>query len=111
MDAKAQTFLGKIMLVNIRHFDEHGDDLKSEMFHGEIIEIREDAVVLMLRGEKTGETYTLPQILDDLDEPEFPVYKNEETGEIIENPDFIVSFNAGPSVESLQFSDTPDTSH
>jgi len=80
--------LGKHVLVGVTCLDPEGQPLTQFQTHGVVGEIREDAIV-MTRSD--GSTFGLPPAPELLDEAEPGIYTLRETGESVEDPDFLAS--------------------
>lgn len=67
--------------------------LRQEQGHGEIMEITAEIVeIIKVKLHGSGEAFTLPPFMDELEEAPPGEYKLRSTGEVVINPDFIGRF-------------------
>ena len=97
MTASNANYLGKSVLVGIRHLDVDGEEVSFEDFFG-VIETSDDAKGVLLRRDD-GKTYNLPPI--DLGDypPNCSSYGIASQSERV-TPDFVVTFDVHPPVKN-----------
>lgn len=88
MTPSVSDLLGKRVLVGLTCVDPDEDVLDKLQTHGVVVEAREDAILLV---RDDGSSFGLPPVYDLLVHAEPGVYTLHETGESIENPDFLAS--------------------
>ncbi len=86
-------YLGKYILVDITYRDAQGKELRREQLHGDIKSATADGILIALRGKKEGETWNMPPSLEAMVPAKSGSYTLETTGEVIEDPDFIVTWS------------------
>ena len=80
--------LGKRVLVGVTCVDSDGGFVAQFQTHGVLAEIREE---VMLLARDDGSTFGLPPAPDFLEVAEPGIYTLRETGESVEDPDFVAS--------------------
>jgi hypothetical protein len=90
-EASAASKIGAYCVIGVT--EKRGEEVVNQyQMHGRIREITRDGVIFDLEGSRKGQTYNLPA-----DERGFKTarqgnYKFRATGEIVENPDFELSW-------------------
>src|SRR5262249_54137869 len=60
-DAKAQTLVGKYVLIGLTYLDHDGALISRDQIHGVVVSVdQRDGVTIELRGGRQGERFTLP---------------------------------------------------
>lgn len=95
-EAEAAKYVGKYILVGITREDAFGNVADQFQIHGVIELVASDGVTIALRGQRQGEHYVIPQILEDLEPAEPGDYRLSSTGEVVTNPDYATSFTITP---------------
>jgi hypothetical protein len=80
--------LGKRVLVGLTCVDPEGDVLTRLQTHGVVAEVRDDTILLT---RDDGSSFGLPPAPELLEVAEPGIYTLRETGESIEDPDFLAS--------------------
>jgi hypothetical protein len=86
-------YLGKYILVKITYFDAQGHELRRVQLHGDIKSASAEGILIALKGVKEGETWNMPPSLESMVPAKRGRYTLESTGEVIEDPDFIVTWS------------------
>lgn len=86
-------YLGKYILVDITYRDAQGKELRRVQLHGDIKSASAEGILVALRGVKEGETWNMPPSLESMVPAKRGRYTLESTGEVIEDPDFIVTWS------------------
>ena len=87
--ATINSYVGKYVLVAVTYLDASGKEENSMQMHGVVESASEQGITLALKGERDGETWTMPADAKAISAAQPGRYELPETGEIIENPDFI----------------------
>jgi hypothetical protein len=82
--------LGKTMLIGITYYTHDRQPIEQKQFHG-IVESADDRGIIIRRTN--GCVFTLPPDLDSTLPAEPGVYRLRSTGEVVENPDFLSTWN------------------
>lgn len=91
-EAFADKLLGSYVLVGIAYRDASGEIVERAQVHGYIRSVvRDVGITVRLEGEREGEVFKLPDLLDAFEPAELGVYESE-AGEIITDPDFVAYF-------------------
>jgi len=85
-------YVGKYILIAVTYLDAAGNQEDSVQMHGVIETASPDGIKIALKGERDGETWTMPADPTAISSASPGRYKLPETGEIIENPDFITTW-------------------
>jgi hypothetical protein len=89
----ANELVGKIVLVGLTYLDEDGQILNRMQLSGTFVWADEE----MVRIEcSNGEEFTLPPDLDAFTPAKPGKYTLKGTGEVVENPDYLVSWTIHP---------------
>ena len=85
-DSEAADLVGKSILIGVTFLDHQGEELQRSQMHGIVSSASAKGIEVSLRGERHGQTFSLPP------DPRFfaPAapgkYKLHSTGEVVENP-------------------------
>ncbi|MDX2028233.1 MAG: hypothetical protein SFW62_06325 [Alphaproteobacteria bacterium] len=86
-EEQARTLIGKYMLVGIAHCDSSGAVVSREQIHGIVDRANlKEGVVIKLKG--SNEERAVPLKLADLQIARLGEYRLNETGEVVEDPDY-----------------------
>jgi len=92
-DATAMSaFVGKYMLIGVTYLDAAGQAEASIQMHGVVESATEQGITISLKGEREGESWTMPANVNAISPADPGRYQLPETGEIVENPDFITTW-------------------
>jgi hypothetical protein len=92
-DATAMNeFVGKYVLIAVTYVDGSGQEEASVQMHGVVTSVSEQGITISLKGEREGENWTMPANVNAISPAEPGRYQLPETGEIVENPDFITTW-------------------
>lgn len=96
--AIAQRLVGSTVIIGMTYLKADGSVGSQEQMFGTIeIADRERGVAILLERSRSGELYWLPPDLRAYREAPKGSYRLRRTGEIIEDPDFTVSFTSQPA--------------
>lgn len=85
-------WIGKTVLIGIRDLDGAGEEVSREQLWGEIALVdRMEGFAIRLKGNRLGETMSLPPAPRWFKRARPGVYTLRSTGEQLENPDFLVT--------------------
>ena len=90
--AAADIYLGKYILVGVTYVDADGTVEESVQMHGTVESASQDGIKLALKGERAGQSWTMPADPSAITPAQPGKYELPETGEIVENPDFICTW-------------------
>jgi len=90
--AAMNTFVGKYMLIAVTYVDGSGQEESSIQMHGTVESVSEQGITISLKGEREGESWTMPANVNAISPAVPGRYQLPETGEIVENPDFITTW-------------------
>ena len=90
--AAADIYLGKYILVGVTYVDSAGQVEDSVQMHGVVESASKDGIKLSLKGERLGQSWTMPADPSAISPAQPGRYQLPETGEIVENPDFICTW-------------------
>jgi hypothetical protein len=99
--AAAKKFIGKRVVVSLRHIDEDGNQTYSG-FWGVIESAQEDGLLLRVEGGLNESYWGMPPHLDALQPAQHDYYQLGETGEIVTDIDFEAYWTSAPSLELLE---------
>ena len=86
--------IGKRVLVGLTFLDSSGRVDRRTQFWGPIIRVAEGE--LTIRRVDTGEEFTLPADVGELDVAGPGTYELHDTGELVDNPDYLSSWTVTP---------------
>jgi len=99
-DAKrAKHVVGKLILIGLTYIDNKGHITKQKQIYGKIISIDKSKISIGLQGTHQGELFNLPPDIPTLKEAQLGDYHLRETGEIVTNPDLLVTYDINSSSE------------
>jgi len=90
--ALADTFVGKYILVGITYLDSLGKELRRQQLHGIVERAGPEGILISLRGAREGQSWNMPPLLRAISPAEPGIYRLHETGEKIENPDLLATW-------------------
>ena len=91
-EAAADIYVGKYILVGVTYVDEAGQVENSAQMHGVVQSASQHGITLALKGEREGQSWTMPADPSAISPAQPGRYELPETGEIVENPDFICTW-------------------
>jgi hypothetical protein len=91
-DTAAEIYRGKYMLVGVTYLDAAGEVEQSVQMHGVVESASKSGITISLRGERSGQSWTMPADPSAISPAQPGRYQLPETGEEIENPDFICTW-------------------
>jgi len=91
-NAAADIYLGKYVLVGVTYLDPAGQVEERAQMHGVVESASQQGIVLALKGERAGQSWTMPADPSAISPAQPGKYELPETGEIVENPDFICTW-------------------
>jgi hypothetical protein len=90
--AATDIYLGKYILVGVTYVDSAGQVEDSVQMHGVVESASKDGIKISLKGERDGQSWIMPADLSAISPAQPGRYQLPETGEIIENPDFVCTW-------------------
>jgi len=87
--ALADTYVGRYILVGITYLDQSGKELRRQQLHGVIESATPEGINISLRGTRSGQSWNMPPVLDSISLAKPGKYSLHETGEVIEDPDLL----------------------
>jgi len=90
--AAADVYLGKYILIGVTYVDSAGQVEDSVQMHGVVETASRDGIKVSLKGEREGQSWTMPADPSAISPAQPGRYELPETGEIVENPDFICTW-------------------
>lgn len=91
--ALASTYIGKYVLVGVTYYDHLGNFVEQVQMHGVIESVSREGIKITLRGTRDGETWVMPPNLDSTSVAKPGIYSLRSTGEEVENPDLLSTWN------------------
>jgi hypothetical protein len=91
-NAAADVYLGKYVLVGVTYLDSGGQVESSVQMHGVVESASREGITLSLKGERAGQSWTMPADPSAISPARPGRYQLPETGEVVENPDFICTW-------------------
>lgn len=90
----AEALPGAVLLVGITYLAADGSLIEQQQFFGRVQSAHPaQGIALLLEGRRGGERYNLPPDTRSLAKAEPGEYRLRSTGEVLVNPDFMVSFS------------------
>ena len=86
----AENLIGKTILVGITFYDKNGEFVEQSQRCGEIVSINESTIFIK---QKDGEEFGIPNDPTAIETANPGEYRLRSTGEVVENPDFISTWN------------------
>jgi hypothetical protein len=90
--AAADVYLGKYILIGVTYVGSAGQVEDSVQMHGVVESASRDGIKVSLKGEREGQSWTMPADPSAISPAQPGRYELPETGEIVENPDFICTW-------------------
>jgi hypothetical protein len=90
--AAADIYLGKYILIGVTYMNSAGHVEDSVQMHGVVESASRDGIKVSLKGERDGQSWTMPADPSAISPAQPGRYQLPETGEIVENPDFICTW-------------------
>jgi hypothetical protein len=91
-DAAAAVYLGKYILIGVTYVDGAGQVEQSVQMHGIVSSASQQGITVSLKGDRAGQSWTMPADPSAITPAQPGRYQLPETGEEIENPDFICTW-------------------
>jgi uncharacterized UPF0146 family protein len=91
--ALASSYQGKYILIGVSYYTHVGEFVEQIQMHGVIDSVSNAGMSISLRGVRDGETWLMPPNLDSVSEAKPGIYSLRSTGEEIENPDLLATWN------------------
>ena len=82
--------VGKVMLVGITYYAYDKQFIEQKQYHGTVIRANEKGIVIR---KSNGEEEKLPPDLRSTKPAPSGEYRERSTGEIVENPDYLTTWN------------------
>ena len=89
----ADSYIGKYILIGITHRASNGDATSQEQIHGVIVSAAPSGITVALRGAKEGQFWVMPPAVELLEHARPGTYTLRSTGEKVENPDLLATWN------------------
>ncbi|NJM18450.1 MAG: hypothetical protein HC907_06935 [Richelia sp. SM1_7_0] len=86
-------YIDKYIIIGVTYFDPDGNEIEKTQMHGIIRAITSQAIEVELQGKRKGELWKIPPAFNFITPAEPGVYTLQTTGETIEDPDFISTWN------------------
>ena len=87
---KAKTMINKRVLIGVTYYDHKGAFIEQKQMHGRIISVdSRHGFEIELEGARKGDIYWVPPDVRSFREAKPGDYRERSTGEIINNPDFL----------------------
>lgn len=90
--ALADTYVGKYILVGVTYLDHQGKLLEQVQMHGTVESASPDGISIALGGARAGESWVMPPVLDSIRSAGPGVYNLLSTGESVEDPDLLATW-------------------
>ena len=91
-EALAETYVGKYILIGITYLDHSGKELERQQMHGIIESASRAGFNISLRGKRSGQSWNMPPMLDAIRPAKPGSYSLKETGEVIEDPELVATW-------------------
>jgi hypothetical protein len=85
-----EKLIGKIILVGMTYYNKNNEFVEQKQFWGTIISINGNNIVIK---QKNGEEFTIPNDKRAIEPANPGEYRLRSTGEVVENPDFLSTWN------------------
>ena len=90
----SEALIGKVMLAGITYLNHDESLIEQQEFFGEVLSAdSQKGILLRLHGRRLGEQYNLPPDMRSIVRASLGEYRLRSTGEIVENPDYLVTFD------------------
>lgn len=90
--ALADTYINKYVLIGITYLDPDGKLLRQEQMHGTIESASTNGILISFQGTRVGSSWNMPPMLSAIRKADPGSYRLKSTGEIIENPDYLITW-------------------
>lgn len=90
MELTFTDLLGKVILVGLTYYTHDKQFVEQKQYHGTVIRADEKGIVIR---KSNGEEASLPPDLRSTKPAPPGEYRERSTGEIVENPDFLTTWN------------------
>ena len=91
--AKADALVGKYILLGVTYLDHSGTLLEQVQYHGIIQSASPEGLLISLRSQRDGETWTMPPVLDAITPAKPGQYNLRSSGEVVEDPDLLSTWS------------------
>jgi hypothetical protein len=91
-DDAAAIYLGKYILIGVTYLDAAGQVEQSVQMHGIVENASQQGITVSLKGQRAGQSWTMPADASAITPAQPGRYQLPETGEEIENPDFVCTW-------------------
>lgn len=91
--ALADSYVGRHVLIGVTYIDHQGQLLEQIQMHGTIESASPDGIAVALGGLRSGESWVMPPVLDSISPADPGVYNLRSTGERVEDPDLLATWN------------------
>jgi hypothetical protein len=90
----AESVVGKVVLVGLTYLEADGTLIEQQQFFGTVVsaDLR-TGILLSLKGQRSGEQYTLPPDTRAIEIASAGEYRLRRTGEVVIDPDFTAMFS------------------
>lgn len=90
----AESVVGKVVLVGLTYLEADGTLIEQQQFFGTVVsaDLR-TGILLSLKGQRSGEQYTLPPDTRAIEISSSGEYRLRGTGEVVTDPDYTVMFS------------------
>jgi hypothetical protein len=89
----ADNLIGKLVLIGLTEVGPDDTVARQTQCFGRVTSARSDhSIVLVLEGQRSGDTYSLPPDLRSFNPAEPGEYKLRSTGEVVVDPDFLCTW-------------------
>ena len=89
-DEEAHDIVGKYILVGLTHVDADRNPRRYEQVHGRVVRANRNEGIVLQRPD--GSEYPLPPSIQGFEKGEEGEYELRSTGEIVNSPDYVVTF-------------------
>jgi hypothetical protein len=96
---RAKDVVGKLILIGLTYFDQNGQVTEQKQLYGKITAANKSKISVRLQGVHKGEIFRLPPDTQALKEAQPGEYRLHATGDIVINPDLIVTYEINSSHE------------
>jgi hypothetical protein len=89
-ERRAASYVGKYVLIGVTYVDISGNVLEQQQMHGRITSAdAQDGLRIELKGQRLGETFSLPPDLRPFQRSRPGEYRLRATGEVVPDPDLV----------------------
>ncbi len=86
-------YIDKYIIIGVTYFDTSSNEIEKTQMHGIIRSITSQAIEVELQGNRKGELWNMPPAFNFITPAKPGIYTLHTTGESIEDPDFISTWN------------------